>query len=628
MEEEVKESPIEDATNDCKVKTEINNHKNNKKKFYIIGLICLLILVGVIVFFITQKDKEESNEKTKKEKEPVTKQEKRTGKKMTIFKVIDKEDANFNYYDFDVNIEKGYKKEKVGTVTCLTNKCESGAAYLDYAIIEEEDGAYLINYHTDELVYGPFGIRNELLEIDGIDEYGYDYDVLTNNDANPDKINAIAISNNNKTTIFNLANKKEIKNLIGTPIEELYVDCNALIDYGYIVLTDDNQDEETMSAYLYNLNNGKLIKKYNNVISAAIYNKKPYILDTNADYSFTITDINGNKMFDNKKYTGINTENKNLILYDKNQFFVYSPELKLLKQSKKYTDILMAGKDFILVVDKTNLELVDLSDRLLTKFTDDYDASKDYVHSMLSGWYTENGKNGIYFVVQTDKVTIDEVLKANKDMTKDSLEGMDLGYEYYYIPKTKETGRIPTYIGGYAKPVLYLYPTKKTNVTVTFEKKELLTTTYPKFDKKWNVLVEPTGNMQDSKGRNYYGLYWEELGNHRVSFDTGFYVEAKDAIKFLEEKLAIIGLKEREANEFIMYWLPILEQNGKNLIYFELTEERDSYNKLIITPKPDSILRLAIHVKKVDKKINIKEQKLPTFKRTGFIAVEWGGVRY
>ena len=93
-----------------------------------------------------------------------------------------------------------------------------------------------------------------------------------------------------------------------------------------------------------------------------------------------------------------------------------------------------------------------------------------------------------------------------------------------------------------------------------------------------------------------------------------------------EEKLAIIGLNAKERNEFIMYWLPILEKNQKSLVYFELTEERDTYNKIIINPNPDSLLRVAIHVKKVSKKVDIKEQKLQTFKRTGFTAVEWGGV--
>ena len=64
------------------------------------------------------------------------------------------------------------------------------------------------------------------------------------------------------------------------------------------------------------------------------------------------------------------------------------------------------------------------------------------------------------------------------------------------------------------------------------------------------------------------------------------------------------------------------------MVYFELTEERDSYNKLIITPKPDSLLRVAIHVKKVNEKVSIKEQQLTTFNRKGFTAVEWGGVNY
>ena len=75
-----------------------------------------------------------------------------------------------------------------------------------------------------------------------------------------------------------------------------------------------------------------------------------------------------------------------------------------------------------------------------------------------------------------------------------------------------------------------------------------------------------------------------------------------------------------------MYWLPILEKNEHNLVYFELTKEREKYNKLNISPKPDSLLRVAIHVKKVDGFTYIKEEKLETFKRKGFSAVEWGGV--
>lgn len=178
------------------------------------------------------------------------------------------------------------------------------------------------------------------------------------------------------------------------------------------------------------------------------------------------------------------------------------------------------------------------------------------------------------------------------------------------------------------KPVLYLYPTENTNITVKFEHPEYLTTTYPKYIDGWSVNADTNGNLYDENGKYYYALYWEEKNNVKPDFKEGFYVEKDDAIDFLEEKLSIIGLNDRERNEFIMYWLPILESNKKSLVYFELTESKEKYNKLIINPKPDSLLRITMHVKKVNRKINIKEQELPTFNRVGFVAVEWGGVRY
>ena len=178
------------------------------------------------------------------------------------------------------------------------------------------------------------------------------------------------------------------------------------------------------------------------------------------------------------------------------------------------------------------------------------------------------------------------------------------------------------------KPVLYLYPQEKMNVSVTFDKEYLLQTTYPKFNGSWDVEVFPDGSIYDKDGKYYYALYWDEKNTNNVKFNEGFYVEDDEAIEFLEEKLSIIGLNDRERNEFIMYWLPILEKNKKSLVYFELTEEKQKYNELKIEPKPDSLLRLTIHIKKVYRKKDIKEQYLPTFNRKGFIAVEWGGVEY
>ena len=190
---------------------------------------------------------------------------------------------------------------------------------------------------------------------------------------------------------------------------------------------------------------------------------------------------------------------------------------------------------------------------------------------------------------------------------------------YYHKGKSEKCDPDVAY-----KPILYLYPTEDINVNIKLRKDNNIISSYPKYNDGWNVYVKSDGNIIYDN-REYYALYWDEYNDNSVDFSTGFYVDGDNAIEFLEEKLDIIGLNSREVNEFIMYWLPIFESNKHNLVYFELTEERENNNKLIINPKPDSLLRVNMHIKKVDSKVDIKEQKLESFNRTGFTVVEWGG---
>ena len=315
-----------------------------------------------------------------------------------------------------------------------------------------------------------------------------------------------------------------------------------------------------------------------------------------------------------------------LYLADNGVIKTYNKNGKLINTSKKYNNLVkIIGNYKVILDDKLRLITPDEKEIVFTK----WNKKKMEFHSLISGWY----KGGIYLVIEDKNVTTNEAWTYCKNHlddcgieSKKDLNDISKGYEYYYIPKTGKKGKIATTIGGYAKPVLYLYPEEKTNVTVTFDKPDNLTTTYPKYKNNWSITAYPNGDLYDSDNKYYYALYWEELKNHEVTFNEGFYVNKDNAIEFLESKLTTLGLSPRERNEFIMYWLPILEKNEHNLIYFEQTEERDNYSKITITPKPDSILRIAMHVKKVNGKVNIKEQKLNTFKRNGFVAVEWGGV--
>lgn len=176
------------------------------------------------------------------------------------------------------------------------------------------------------------------------------------------------------------------------------------------------------------------------------------------------------------------------------------------------------------------------------------------------------------------------------------------------------------------KPIIYLYPTEETQVSVNLGNPNNLICSYPKYEDSWNVIAKPNGDLVDLKtGRNLYSLYWEGKNNHQKAITEGFCVKGADSSKFLEEKLAVLGLSDREAEEFIVYWLPILESNKYNLISFESMEEMNNDMPLSISPTPDSIIRVMMKFKGVNKYIEIPKQQLQTPQRTGFVAVEWGG---
>ena len=176
------------------------------------------------------------------------------------------------------------------------------------------------------------------------------------------------------------------------------------------------------------------------------------------------------------------------------------------------------------------------------------------------------------------------------------------------------------------KPIIYLYPKKTEEITIKLGYPEKITCSYPKYKDEWSVIANPDGSLKDIKtGKSLYSLYWEGIGTAKINMQEGFIVEGKDSAEFLEEKLAILGLTEREAEEFIIYWLPKLESNKYNYIRFASMEEINEYMPLEFSVKPDTLIRVLMQFKGLDEPIQVEEQKLETTERNGFVAVEWGG---
>ena len=179
------------------------------------------------------------------------------------------------------------------------------------------------------------------------------------------------------------------------------------------------------------------------------------------------------------------------------------------------------------------------------------------------------------------------------------------------------------------KPIIYIYPEEDNMpVTVSLSKPENLTCSYPKYkDDGWEVIANKDGTIREiGKEREYYSLYWEGLIRSK-GFKDGFVVKGEDTREFLEEKLKVLGLTDKEAEEFIVYWLPKMEENNYNLIRFLTYEELNEEMALTITPKPDTLIRIQMQYKPLLFKVNIPEQKLEKVEREGYTVVEWGGSR-
>lgn len=174
------------------------------------------------------------------------------------------------------------------------------------------------------------------------------------------------------------------------------------------------------------------------------------------------------------------------------------------------------------------------------------------------------------------------------------------------------------------KPVIYLYPEEKTEVSVELDYNGELTVTYPEYNNGWTVTAEPDGTLFDSDGLEYSYLFWEGESDTVYDFSEGFCVKGEDTAEFLRSSLSALGLTPREYNEFIVFWLPLMKENEYNVISFQGSCYTDNA-ELTVTPAPDTVLRVFMAYYPSESYVDIPPQELNFTERKGFTLVEWGG---
>lgn len=324
-------------------------------------------------------------------------EETKEGKEIEIYK-IENSDKTYKYIT-----ENEPNSTLVGKITCKTDECVFEAAYDKYVVIKENNEYYLYNYENDVLEFGPFVFSNS-----------NEYNLISYNN----KLYAILFNLDGSNNIYNVETSKTLKNIKGT----LYLDNNLMnqislmYKYGYIIM-DNNS-----TLNFVNLKTGNVsysIKEHigafiedteNNIVYMVVY-------DSADDYSkFKLINSNGKELFNGKYFKHFELYNKNLIVADDSNYYVYDSKLKSKYSSNSYEKILAIYDEYIVLINYNHLELLDLEGNIIVTFEEEWNSNYSLISS-LSGY------------LEKDKLTL---------TIEDGINGTS--FEYYFIPSTKESG--------------------------------------------------------------------------------------------------------------------------------------------------------------------------------------------
>jgi len=175
-----------------------------------------------------------------------------------------------------------------------------------------------------------------------------------------------------------------------------------------------------------------------------------------------------------------------------------------------------------------------------------------------------------------------------------------------------------------AKPVIYLYPTATTTISVDVD--ALITKSDPLYQNGWTVEAAPTGALVHN-GSTYTSLFWDGYGNGSYpELTEGFVTETDNALSLMEFHLSYMGFNETEIREFSEFWKPHLPTEPYTKFSWIQTVEMQQLAALKITPPPRTLIRAFVDFSGVESREVIAPQTLKSQERIGYTATEWGGI--
>ena len=156
---------------------------------------------------------------------------------------------------------------------------------------------------------------------------------------------------------------------------------------------------------------------------------------------------------------------------------------------------------------------------------------------------------------------------------------------------------------GLAKPVIYLYPTTNTEISVNVYPLHGISISDPIYKDGWKVISDSDSNILNlDDNKTYPYLFWES-NNYSLFFDglkipkEGFVISRDNLQTDLSDKLLELGLNKKEVKDFEDFWIPKMLQKNKPY-YFKSKDKRLFYSLLRYTFPVNFKIRPNVRTKK------------------------------
>ncbi len=355
-------------------------------------------------------------------------------------------------YDNVYRYEYGKKQEKIKTseneIYVYQYEGENNSYYyVSSTLYDVENNQTLIDTYTCEMEdcigYSSFSSLKEIIIYDGeylfynletkektpIPSIGEEkYKAITPVVDKDGKLVALFLINQSGKGAYYITKKQQI-------ITDFLYDSDSsdplLISKGYFAA--NRLEKENMSIFIIHEITGEEIFEFTDAYS--IYSEKvgdkSFYYATSSYFGerigYYIKDTFEKLIPNKEKYFSVVNSDNTITIIDKQKFRVYNLEGELLFSSKKYSKLLKAVKDYVIVENNNEVQIVNLQGEkqatLLTK-KDTYT-----YHPLISGLTKINEQEAIVFIVEDKEV-------------EDGVEGR--GLKYYYILETKEIGTLKT----------------------------------------------------------------------------------------------------------------------------------------------------------------------------------------